>query len=146
MNTTLCEECFDGWAEVEVLTIVPMGPCVSCGRWDERHRSGLRSHLFRGDPRFSSWTIPKREQVIALARSAGINGVPAGSDEDGIDTWCGNQYLPCGALTSLVSLAMREGRAQALKIARAIHAEAADVAHPDAEVWTDECVKRIRDA
>ncbi len=35
------------------------------------------------------------------------------------------------------------GVAACLEIAKAIHTEAAEVAHPDAEGWTRECVKRI---
>ena len=49
--TTLCEECFAAHGDREVLTIVPMSPCVSCGRYDMRHNQGLRCHLFRSDPR-----------------------------------------------------------------------------------------------
>lgn len=51
MNTTLCEQCFPGWGEHEVLTIVPLGPCCQCGKRDERHKGGTRCHLFRSDPR-----------------------------------------------------------------------------------------------
>lgn len=144
--TTLCEECFGGWADAEVLTHVPLGPCIRCGRYDKREKGGLRCHMFRTDPRFHGVVRPTREQVIALARAAGINGEPAGPDDDGIDTWYGNQYLECGSLSALVELAMREGRAQALEIAQGIHAEAAEVAHPDADGWTAECVRRIREA
>ena len=87
-----------------------------------------------------------RDEVVSLARAAGVNGEPAGPNGDGIESWYGNQYLPSGALTKLVGLAMISGIRRALAIAEAIHAEAADVAHPDAEVWTAECVKRILDA
>lgn len=41
----------DRWSEVEVLTIVPISPCDSCGQYDQRHRGGLRLHGFRSDPR-----------------------------------------------------------------------------------------------
>ncbi len=58
---------------------------------------------------------PTRETVVRLARAAGVNGDPAGPGDDGIDTWYGHQYLPCGALTKLVALAMTEGREQAAK-------------------------------
>lgn len=58
---------------------------------------------------------PARETVVRLARAAGMNGDPAGPGDDGIDTWYGCQYLPSGALTKLVALAMAEGREQAAK-------------------------------
>ena len=38
------------------------------------------------------------------------------------------------------------GAAACLEIAKAIHAGAADVAHPDAEGWAKECVARIERA
>ena len=87
-----------------------------------------------------------RDEVVSLARAAGVNGEPAGPNDDEIDSWYGNQYLPSGSLTKLVGLAMIAGIRRALAIAKSIHAEAADVAHPDAEFWTAECVKRILDA
>jgi hypothetical protein len=46
----------------------------------------------------------KREEVIELARMAGINGEPAGPSDQGIDTWYGNQYLPSGALERFAEL------------------------------------------
>jgi len=58
---------------------------------------------------------PTRETVVRIARAAGVNGDPAGPGDDGIDTWYGHQYLPCGALKKLVALAMAEGREQAAK-------------------------------
>lgn len=51
---TLCEDCFADSAAREVLSIVPLSPCVSCGRYDMSHKQGLRCHLFRSDPRPSS--------------------------------------------------------------------------------------------
>lgn len=56
MSIVLCEECFPDSGNYEVLTIVPMSPCVECGRLDDRfgHRTGrpsLTAHLFRRDPR-----------------------------------------------------------------------------------------------
>lgn len=45
-----------------------------------------------------------------------------------------------------IEAAYAAGVAACLKIAKAIHAEAADVAHPDAEGWTKECVERIERA
>ena len=53
---------------------------------------------------------PDRELVVRLARAAGINCDPAGPGDDLIDTWYGDQYLPSGALTRLVALAMNAGR------------------------------------
>lgn len=52
-NTTLCERCFPTWGDHEILTIVPMTPCVVCGQYDERRSGGVSAHLFRGDPRSS---------------------------------------------------------------------------------------------
>lgn len=139
---TLCDQCFPpAWAEVEILTIPSFWPCACCGKHE---KDGLRCNVFRDDPRFRGLLRPTREQVIALARNAGVNGDPAKDVDDDTDTWYGNQYLPSGALEELVTLAMREGRAQALEIAMAIYKEADKVAHPDAKAWTDECVQRIR--
>lgn len=68
-----------------------------------------------GGSAFSAGLGPTRETVVRLARAAGVNGDPAGPGDDGIDTWYGSQYLPCGALTKLVDLAMAEGREQCAK-------------------------------
>lgn len=51
MATTLCEECFPAWEHHEVYTIVPMGPCDNCGKYDDRKNGGTRAHLFTSDPR-----------------------------------------------------------------------------------------------
>lgn len=54
----LCEECFPGWREVEILTMTPVSPCAECGRWDQRrgsdggwHADAFRVNVFRTDPR-----------------------------------------------------------------------------------------------
>ena len=57
---TLCEDCFPDSAAREVLSIVPLSPCVSCGRYDMGHKQGLRCHRFRSDPRpVESPTAPR---------------------------------------------------------------------------------------
>lgn len=61
-----------------------------------------------------------RDKVIALARQAGVNGEPAGESDQGIDTWHGIQFLPCGSLTKLVELAASHG-AESLKDCRLCH-------------------------
>lgn len=56
-----------------------------------------------------------REEIIRMAREAGINFDPAREGDDGIDCWYGDQYLPCGALkkfADLVEAAEREACAQ----------------------------------
>lgn len=48
----LCEKCFPGWKDVEVLSIVPLGPCDQCGIYDNREKpDGISVHAFRKDPR-----------------------------------------------------------------------------------------------
>lgn len=47
----LCEKCFPGWADREVLTIVPLSPCGECGAYDDRRNGGAVVHAFRSDPR-----------------------------------------------------------------------------------------------
>lgn len=66
----------------------------------------------------SEWLGPTRETVVRLARAAGVNGDPAGPGDDGIDMWYGLQYLPNGALTKLVALAMAEEQARWIEALR----------------------------
>lgn len=47
MMTTLCERCFPGWEEAEVLTHPPLLPCMNCNSMGKRH-------IFRNDPRKQS--------------------------------------------------------------------------------------------
>lgn len=50
--TVLCERCFPDWRDREVLTIVPISPCVQCGVYDQRKvNPSLAAHAFRCDPR-----------------------------------------------------------------------------------------------
>ncbi len=51
MSTCLCEQCFPNAGDFEVLTIVTMQPCAVCGRIDEMRDGGLKTNLFRRDPR-----------------------------------------------------------------------------------------------
>lgn len=51
-----------------------------------------------------------RDDVIRMAREAGINFDPAAPGGDGIDAWYGDQYLPCGAVVKLIEIAMAEER------------------------------------
>lgn len=49
---SLCEECFPGWENHEVYTIVPITPCDECGKFDNRRGSkGLQVNSFPSDPR-----------------------------------------------------------------------------------------------
>ena len=50
-DITLCEECFPGWADYEVHSVIPMTPCAACGRFDASEKQGIRCHLFPRDPR-----------------------------------------------------------------------------------------------
>ena len=52
-SVVLCEECFpaERAEQCEIKTIVPLTPCVACGKSDQRHAGGLRAHLFTSDPR-----------------------------------------------------------------------------------------------
>jgi predicted nucleic acid-binding Zn ribbon protein len=45
---TLCEKCFEGWMDVEVLSSVPLTACEECGN---PPHSKIKAHLFRSDPR-----------------------------------------------------------------------------------------------
>lgn len=54
--TTLCERCFPGWRDAEVLTMPPLIPCQQCGSHDNRigralNGAATRCHVFRTDPR-----------------------------------------------------------------------------------------------
>lgn len=50
-----------------------------------------------------------------------------------------------GARREDVEAAFAAGVDECLLVAEAIHTEADDVAHPDAKIWTAECVKRLKD-
>jgi hypothetical protein len=69
---TLCEECFPAHGEHEVKTIVPMSPCVVCGRYDSREKDGFRTHLFSGDPRVAA----ERLRMADIPRPIGVNLTP----------------------------------------------------------------------
>jgi hypothetical protein len=48
----LCEKCFPEWKNKEVYTIVPLSPCMECGKRDDRKGdSGLIVNAFPIDPR-----------------------------------------------------------------------------------------------
>jgi hypothetical protein len=58
----------------------------------------------------------ERGEIIRIAREAGINFDPAGPGDDGIDTWYGNQWLPCGAIQKLIEIAQAEEREACAKV------------------------------
>jgi len=59
----------------------------------------------------------KRDEIIRMAREAGINFDPAGPGDDGIDTWYGDQYLPCGSIAKLIEIAQSAEREACAKVA-----------------------------
>lgn len=84
---SLCEKCFPGWKEVEVITIPPMSPCAACGVWDGRTvPSGISVHTFGNDPRGPGLPGNKPPYSGHLPPSA-IEGVPL--KEVMIDAICG---------------------------------------------------------
>jgi len=86
---------------------------------------------------------PTRELVIRIARAAGVNGDPAGPGDDGIDTWYGNQYLPCGALTKLVALAMAEEQARWVALLRSWVVEAERESRAEAAGWLERAIDAL---
>lgn len=78
-----------------------------------------------------------RLKALELARNAGFCLV--GDEGSGFDKVCLDKF------ESLCNAVEERGREACLRIAEAIYAEAKEVAHPDAEGRTAECVKRIKD-
>ncbi len=79
MSVILCEGCFPAWGEHEILTTVPMGPCVQCLRLDYRWRGGIRCHHFRSDPRTTKAAAMTEYDMWAFIRSAMCCGADARS-------------------------------------------------------------------
>ncbi|MDX9716288.1 MAG: hypothetical protein RBT67_02840 [Thauera sp.] len=92
-----------------------------------------------------------RDEIISMAREAGINFDPAKEGGDGIDCWYGDQYLPSGALqkfAALVAAAERTGcfRHQEVAMRHAVTAERAACAQIAREEIIDVPGMRVNDA
>lgn len=74
--------------------------------------------------------------IKKLARQAGINFDPADpNDDDGIDTWYGDQYLPSGALQRFAELVVASERAKIAECESIIK----DLTKSHQEIYIREC-------